>query len=124
MKRNRKRNKPGRQIPQRPKSQLPQKEIYVTPITGPAKPLDVLFFKPNRCAMCDRKPTADDVMIGTTWLGTCGKEHFACYFCVQCVLFKMAPMSIEERTDFYRCAELDMACELAQDAIAESEGAL
>lgn len=85
--------------------------------------MDVLFYKPGRCAMCDHKPTADDVMIGTSWLGTCGKEYFACYFCVPCTLFKMGPMTIQQRGDFYRQAEIECACEAAQDALAEKGAA-
>lgn len=84
---------------------------------GIKHPIDLMFYLPGRCAICEREAAT---LLCTAWRNDAGKSY-GCSFCIRCTITVMAKKSQQERGDFYRDIELRCDCELAGDAIAESE---
>ena len=119
MSKNRKRKPHSRKpSPRQTSNHSSIKEIAVTSLSGQTEPMNVLFYKPGRCALCQCK--AAETMVGITWEGQTLSDPLACYFCPRCALFWLAYMTQQQQVDFMLAAEMDSSCELAQDSIGES----
>lgn len=75
-------------------------------------PEAVNFYQPGKCSICKK---SSDPMPGTAWKSNDG-DWYACFFCFPCIVTVMQPKTISERGDYYRQLEMEIACEIAQQA--------